>query len=59
MVHLLQSFAFLKMYEMEPQMAMLFNTTRKTFREWVWQFVDAIFYIDVVSLLFFDVETAF
>ena len=52
MVHLLQSFAFLKMYEMEPQMAMLFNTTRKTFREWVWQFVDAIFYLDVVNLLF-------
>ena len=51
-VHLLWSFAFLKTYGTEPQMAMLFHTTRKTFRQWVWRFVDAIFYLDVVSLLF-------
>ena len=50
--HLLWSFSFLKMYGTEPQMAMLFHTTRKTFRQWVWRFVDAIFYLDVVSLLF-------
>ena len=51
-VHLLWSFAFLKMYGTEPQMAMLFHTTRKTFREWVWRFVDGIFFLDVVSLHF-------
>ena len=53
-IHLLWSFAFLKVYETEPQMALLFHTTRKTFREWVWRFVDAIFYLDVVSLHFCD-----
>ena len=51
-IHLLWSLAFLKMYGTEPQMAMLFHTTRKTFREWVWRFVDAIYYLDMVSLLF-------
>ena len=51
-VHLLWSFSFLKMYGTEPQMALLFHTTRKTFREWVWRFVEAIYYIDVVSLSF-------
>ena len=58
-VHLLWAFSFLKTYGIEPQMAMLFHTTRKTFREWVWRFVDAIYYLDVVSLLFgLVIETA-
>ena len=55
-IHLLWSFAFLKMYGTEPEMSMLFHTTRKTFREWVWRFIDAIFYIDVVSSPFWIIR---
>ena len=56
-VHLLWLLAFLKVYGTEPQLALLFHTTRKMFRDWVWKFVDAIYYLDVVSLLFCSIFT--
>jgi len=46
--HLLWALAFLKIYGTEPTMCQLFKTTRKTWRQWVWPMIDALFYIDLV-----------
>jgi len=46
--HLLWALAFLKVYGTENTMCYLFKTSRKTWREWVWPMIDALFYIDLV-----------
>jgi hypothetical protein len=47
-MHLLWTLAFLKLYDTESVYCTMFGVTEKTFRKWVWKFVDNISTIKLV-----------
>jgi len=48
-IHLLWALLFLKVYSTENVLSTMAQTTRKTFREWVWAMLEALSNMDVVS----------
>jgi hypothetical protein len=48
-IHLLWTMAFLKLYDTESIYLTMFAVTDKTFRKWVWKFLDSIHTIKLVS----------
>jgi hypothetical protein len=49
--HLLWCLAFLKLYATEAIYSSMFSVTEKTFRKWVWKFLNKIHTIEVVSIM--------
>jgi hypothetical protein len=49
--HMFWSLSFIKVYSFESVFVELFNTSDKTFRKWVWEFLKRISVLNIVSTI--------